>query len=98
MADIVLEFGVHENGSKKKVARFTIRNFPEYAISLTAGDEIGFDLAESVEFFYATVSRKVLIGDKIFVICIPHTFSSLEELAEMLERFKSFFSDDLEVD
>ena len=98
MANLVLEFDVN----REKVCRFIICNHPdEYVAGLSSGDEIGFDLVESKEFFYATISRKVYLVGKshpIYVICIPHCFNNLEELSGMLEKFKAQFKGDLAVD
>ena len=98
MANLVLEFDVN----REKVYKFTIRNHPdEHIIGLSAGDEIGFDLVESKEFFYVTISRKVyLVGQSqpIYVICVPHNFNKMEELDEMMGKFSAQFADDMIVD
>jgi len=106
MANIVLEFGVERvagtSHRRDKICRFTISNYPdEYIVGLSAGDEIGFDLVESKEFFYVSVSRKVYLSGRaqpIYVICVPHNFSSPEYATEILDKFKLQFKDDLVVD
>jgi hypothetical protein len=102
MANVVIEFDVKQNDRDLKACRFTIRDIPdEHVLGLAHGDEIGFDLIESKEFFYVNVSRKVyLVGHQqpIFVICIPYCFNSREELDTMLDKFKQQFADTLAID
>ncbi|MCK9557762.1 MAG: hypothetical protein M0R50_06945 [Candidatus Cloacimonetes bacterium] len=102
MAHIVLEFDIECFREPSKIYRFTINNIPDdHVTGLSKGDEIGFDLVESNEFFYVKVSRKVyLVGHQqpIYVICIPHNFSNEQEAKKMLDKFKIQFADDLAID
>ena len=94
MANIVIEF-TGETG--QRVSRFTLRNQSDSLAQWVAGDEIGFDLPESNDFFFATVSRKVyLVGyaDPLHIICVPYSFKSLEEAARMMEKFRLQFGED----
>jgi hypothetical protein len=97
MSNITLEFDI--NG--KKISRFNIRNQPDEIFWMANGDEVGFDLVEASEYFYATISRKVFItgADKpLYIICVPINFPNLEELSVALERFKTQFGENLVID
>ena len=99
MANIVVEF---DKPNHEKVCRFTIKNFPDaHVMGLGTGDEIGFDLIETKEFFYVTIARKVCLAgftDPIYVICAPRCFNDLDELAVAMEKFRAHYEDDLLVD
>ncbi|MFA5767778.1 MAG: hypothetical protein WC919_07720 [Candidatus Paceibacterota bacterium] len=97
MASIILEFDI----AGKKISRFNIRNRPDDIFWMCAGDEIGFDLAETNEYFYVTVSRKVyLVGTNkpLYVVCVPINFQSMDKLAATLEQFQKQFGDDMAID
>ena len=97
MVNIILEFNVL--GHPAANIRLNIRDQEDKG--LCAGDEIGFDLAESDDFFYSTVSRKVYIIDQassIYYICRPRSFNSLDELAIILEKFKAKLGDRLAIE
>ena len=103
MVNVVLEFdySISSDTKKHKACRFTICNQSHSLINLANGDEIGFDLIESKEFFYATVSRKVYVighAEPVFIICIPNCFNTAEEAMTVLDKFKAQFGDDLAVD
>jgi len=99
MVNIVLEFDAVSLGGK--VFRFTIHSQEVGLFQLSSGDEIGFDLTESKEFFYVTVSRKVfLLGntDPAYIICVPTKFNTIDEAGIMLDKFRGQFGDDLVID
>ena len=108
MANIVVEFDVRIAKpnfvlpADKKVCKLTIRDYPdEHVLGLSSGDEIGFDLVESSEFFYVTVSRKAcIVGQQqpIYVICVPSVLDGLDEVAAIVEKFKEQFGDQLTVE
>lgn len=94
MANIVLQFDI----GGQKIRRFSIHNQPDDLAWLNTGDEIGFDLVESQDYFYTQVSRKVyLIGDKEpwHIVCIPICFNNLTELNTALENFRMQYTDNL---
>jgi hypothetical protein len=98
MVNVVIEF---DSQTKQKLCRFTIKNRPDDYVWLNKGDEIGFDLVESKEFFYVEVIRKVYLDGKknpIYIICLPCYFPSLDEVTEALEKFKLQFGDDVSID
>jgi hypothetical protein len=98
MVNVIIEF---DSQTKQKLCRFTIKNRPDSYALLAKGDEIGFDLVESKEFFYVQVARKAYLDGKsspIYVICLPHCFLNLDQATEALEKFKLQFGDDISVD
>lgn len=98
MVNVVIEF---DNQTKQKLCRFTAKNRPDSYAWLGKGDEIGFDLVESKEFFYVEVARKAYLDGKrspIYVICLPHYFLNLDQATEALEKFKLQFGNDISVD
>jgi hypothetical protein len=97
MINIVLEF----DAADKKIFRFTIRSEEDWISHLSSGDEIGFDLVESKEFFYVTISRRVyLVGhtEPIYVICVPTKFKTVNEAEKFFDKFKKQFGNDLSID
>jgi len=98
MVNVVLEF---DSQNKDKLCRFTIKNRPDSYLWLSKGDEIGFDLVESKEFFYVEVARKAYLDGKnnpIYIICLPCYFLNLDKATEALEKFKLQFGDDISID
>jgi hypothetical protein len=98
MVNVIIEF---DDNNNDKLFRFNIRNQPDDYLWLGNGDEIGFDLVESSEFFYTTITRKVYIVGKsqpFYVICRPQCFLSVDDASTMLEKFKTQFGDDLVLD
>jgi hypothetical protein len=98
MVNVVIEFDDQNND---KLFRFIIKNQPDDCIWLEKGDEIGFDLVESKEFFYVIVSRKAyLVGQTcpFYIICRPQCFINADAALVVLEKFKAQFGDDLVLD
>jgi hypothetical protein len=92
MANIVLQFDI--NG--QKIQRFNIHNQPDDLAWLNTGDEIGFDLVESKDYFYARVSRKVYLinnNESLHIICVPINFDSASILNATLENFRMQYPD-----
>jgi hypothetical protein len=97
MVNVVLEFDTVDS----KIFRFTIHSQEDCIARLSSGDEIGFDLVESKEFFYATVSRRVYLleyNNPIFIICIPTKFKTVDEATILLDKFRKQFGDALSID
>jgi hypothetical protein len=86
----------------EKFCKFTIQDCSdEQLLGLAAGDEIGFDLVESDDYFYVTITRKVcLLGANhpIYIICKPSQFGDLDTPAAMVEKFKVQFGDQLMIE
>jgi hypothetical protein len=102
MANIVIEFDIEVSCNKpQKFCKLIIKDCSdEFILGLSAGDEIGFDLVESNEFFYVTISRKVcIIGYKhpIYVICVP-VANSKDESVQLIEKFRAQFGEKLTVE
>ena len=98
MVNIVIEF---DSQNKDKLYRFFLKNQPDSYLWLANGDEIGFDLVESREFFYVTVARKAYLAGKenpIYIVCLPNYFLNLAKATAVLDKFKTQFGDDMSID
>lgn len=111
MAAILCEFRVPANATglaaPEKCYKLAI-NFcsDDCCGNMNHGDQIGFDLAESDDYFYITVSRKVFINKKLsselgdhilYIVTLPVSFGSIEEVEKLLEKFKQYFGDRLDI-